>query len=351
MALVIIAAVFPPGCGTADDKTVCQPGTDGCPCIDGTDCVAGLSCVNDACAEASDVSAMIDQIASAVERDRLLRYVYDLTAIGTRYYTTAGNDEARDWIRAQLESFGYTVELQTFPARSTTGDNLIAVKQGRGKTEQYIIIGAHYDSTSESPTIRAPGASDNAAGVAVLVEAARILSSYDNEYTIKFIFFDAEEIGFVGGAHYANEAYANDDQIRFVFNIDGVGGQKDFEGQHIVCEEDQDRMSSGNNPDNTTASRALNAELIETMQLYGSVPTRVDFAHSSDYEEFEHLGYVIVGLYEEDGQGAPNYHRSTDTLEEMNPDFFYEVARGAIVFLAKQSGVTSQPRVTASIGH
>ncbi|MBT3222705.1 MAG: M20/M25/M40 family metallo-hydrolase, partial [Proteobacteria bacterium] len=182
-----------------------------------------------------EADPMVDKIWAKVDQARLLQYVEDISAFDTRYYTTVGNDNAKEWIQTQLESFGYTIDTHTFKFKTTTGENVIATKEGN--LSEQIIVAAHYDTIAwVDPEVLAPGANDNGSGVAILLEAARILSRYDTEHTIKFIFFDIEEQGWIGSTHYAEEAYAN--PIHFVYNIDTVGGQANFQGkQRIVCEE------------------------------------------------------------------------------------------------------------------
>ena len=87
-------------------------------------------------------------------------------------------------------------------------------------------------------------------------------------------------------------------------------------------------------PANTAASKELNKELVSAVNLYSSLEPKVDYAFSSDYEEFEHLGYVIIGLYEDKGQNSPHYHQSTDLMSNMNFDYFFEVTKSAIAFTA-----------------
>jgi acetylornithine deacetylase/succinyl-diaminopimelate desuccinylase-like protein len=65
-----------------------------------------------------------------------------------------------------------------------------------GQSESIIIVGAHYDSVLN------PGASDNASGTALLLESAYRLLTHDNYHTIVYVFFGAEEIGFLGANFY-----------------------------------------------------------------------------------------------------------------------------------------------------
>ena len=85
-----------------------------------------------------------------------------------------------------------------------------------GKRPDTIVIGAHYDSAN----LNAPGAVDNASGVGVLLELARILSQEPHEETYQLIFFGAEEYGLVGSQYYTTQADLS--AVRWMFNFDMV---------------------------------------------------------------------------------------------------------------------------------
>jgi aminopeptidase YwaD len=282
----------------------------------------------------------IQTIVDLVSKDSLKSHIEKLTTYQSRYVTNLGKDSARNWIKSKLESYGYTVTLQKFStSQQTDGYNIIVNTSNFDTTKSHIILDAHYDSReSSSPHNVAPGASDNGSGVSILIETARIFKDLDFSRQIRYVFFDAEEIGLEGSKYYAQNAKTNNHKIDFVFNIDMVGGQIAYESTHgskqkIVCEEDQDKMGNVNTS-NTAESKELNKELVSAVNLYSNIEPKVDYAFSSDYEEFEHQGFVIIGLYEDKGQNSPHYHQSTDLISNMNFDFFHEVSKSAIAFLA-----------------
>lgn len=86
-----------------------------------------------------------------------------------------------------------------------------------GTRPETIVVGAHYDTASFS----SPGAVDNASGVGVLLELARVLSKEPHEETYQFIFFGAEENGLVGSKFYTSQADLSD--VRWMLNVDMVG--------------------------------------------------------------------------------------------------------------------------------
>ena len=84
-----------------------------------------------------------------------------------------------------------------------------------GQSEQVIVVGAHYDS------VFYPGASDNASGVALLLESSQRLLNIDNYYTIEYVFFGAEEIGLIGAYYYVNSLTpAKHNNLLFMINAD-----------------------------------------------------------------------------------------------------------------------------------
>ena len=117
-------------------------------------------------------------------------YLKDIAAIGGRYSFTAKEAEARRYVTSALEQCGYTVSTQPFTVRNRQSANVMAVKPGTNAAE--IIIGAHYDSVDASHG-GADGVDDNGSGVAVLLELAARIRATTTPYTVKFIFFGAEE--------------------------------------------------------------------------------------------------------------------------------------------------------------
>ena len=149
--------------------------------------------------------------------------------IGVRVVGTSQEEATADYIIEQFEDMGYEVEIQpfSFERRGQTyeSENIIATKPG--KFDQTVIVGAHYDSVSERTCDDgniSTGAGDNASGVAVMLEAAEVLSNYKTKGTIKFIAFGAEEMGLRGSRYYASQM--SDENIAntvTMIDLDSVG--------------------------------------------------------------------------------------------------------------------------------
>lgn len=132
----------------------------------------------------------------------------DLTAIGSRVAGSDGETKAAQYIAAAFKAIGYAPETQPFTAtagtQSVSSANVVAVKTGTSSQE--IIVGAHYDSTD------GPGTDDNASGVAVMLEVAKLVLGAKTPYTIRFIAFGAEESGLLGSSAYLNQMSQDDFQ-------------------------------------------------------------------------------------------------------------------------------------------
>ena len=118
----------------------------------------------------------------------------------SRVFGSNWNRQTADYIADKLRSYGLeNVHFEDFTFSGRNGRNVVG-EIGSG-TQVIIVAGGHRDSVSTSP-----GAVDNAAGTATVIEAARVLASCKDsikQYKIRFVLFDAEEYGLVGSKAYA----------------------------------------------------------------------------------------------------------------------------------------------------
>ncbi|MDD5423640.1 MAG: M20/M25/M40 family metallo-hydrolase [Candidatus Omnitrophica bacterium] len=145
-------------------------------------------------------------------------------------------ERAADYIKKEFVKYGYDPEEQSYHMekrgfRDKPYRNIIAVKEGSGGKDKIIIVCAHYDTYRE-----APGADDNASGVAAVLELARRLRGIDLDKTVKFIAFTNEEVDILfddpdtGSYRYAKEARAAHEDIKAVLCIDMIGYYSDKPG-------------------------------------------------------------------------------------------------------------------------
>jgi acetylornithine deacetylase/succinyl-diaminopimelate desuccinylase-like protein len=144
--------------------------------------------------------------------------------IGERHIKKAeALHRAADYISDQLASMGYKVENQEYRVKGVTSANLEARLPGCNQEEKTIVIGAHYDTAKNCP-----GANDNATGIAVLLEIARILKTTKPHHNFRFAAFTNEAPPFfgtehMGSWHYAHEASQNGDKIEVAIILESLG--------------------------------------------------------------------------------------------------------------------------------
>lgn len=122
-------------------------------------------------------------------------------------------------IKAEMESYGLDVTLEPVEYDDNIYTNIVGTMPGSLFPDQEYIVGAHYDSVDN------PGADDNASGVALVLEAARVLTAYESDLTIRFIAFDREEQGMWGSYAYV-DAHGTDGILGMI-SADMVAWNKD----------------------------------------------------------------------------------------------------------------------------
>lgn len=129
-------------------------------------------------------------------------YLTELSDMGGRVTGTEKETAAGDWIQKTLEDMGYTVTVEPFDydveGVKGSSENIIAVKEG--SSDKTVILGTHYDSAEVGD-----GVDDNGSGVAVVLEAAKVLKDAETPQTIQFIFFGAEEVGLCGSDYHVKQ--------------------------------------------------------------------------------------------------------------------------------------------------
>ncbi|MCC6397493.1 MAG: M20/M25/M40 family metallo-hydrolase [Bacteroidetes bacterium] len=320
------------------------------------------------CATLQAQTASVARILDSVSQDNLSAHIQELQRAGGHYSRVAltpGNDSAVAYIyNAFREIPGLTtVMLDTFyiagataPYNTRPQRNIVATLAGRSDATKQILLGAHMDcSASRNPggtwqsqwaTVRAPGADDNATGVAVILEVARLLGSSAfnilNAYTVTFVAFGAEEsvppyagkISHPGSKHYAAAARTRGDQILAMMSIDMIGYNAQHDYTNIVS---------------NAASQDIGATITAANSTYGIglLTNDAPFASAtfSDHAEFWANDYPAICLIENNAPwdshtyyaASPVYHTSADSFSTLNMRLVRKVAQavlGAVVALA-----------------
>ena len=262
-----------------------------------------------------------------VSRGNLEREVKELaTRWPTRHTLSKHHPAIVAHLMARFQSLGYTPKRHAYSHQGKPLSNVLAEKAGGSGGA--ILLCAHFDSRQENlgaPEAPAPGADDNATGVAVLFEMARLLKNVPLRHPLRFALFSGEEQDLWGSTAYASECKARGEKLTFVFNLDEVGYPD--KAKSLFLDRDEGGLKANN---------AASAKLITRLQVLAKtvvkVPTKIDPVEASDYVPFEQQGYVVVGLYEGEYR-YPHYHKSTDTPDKVDFGYVTDMAKLTLAFL------------------
>ena len=311
----------------------------------------------------------IMRMKDSVSVQNITNHINNLSFAGgyqSRVTFTPGNDSAAVYIKNEFDKIpGLIAYLDTFyvpgaaaPYNVKPQFNVIAEIPGKINPEKQFIVGAHYDCSASRMgtqvwqqqwyTIKAPGADDNATGVASIIEMARLLCDtsigFVNNHTIKLIAYAAEEYNptyeghHLGSIKHAGDAKLNNDQIVGMISVDMVGYNDNYSYTAIVSD---------------AASTFIGQKMIESRSRF-NIPVITNnppfpYANYSDHQSYLDEGYNAVLLIENappwnDGiyyTANSYYHKSSDTAATVNMELTARVAQLALVTTASFAAVLS----------
>jgi hypothetical protein len=265
---------------------------------------------------------IIAEMIATVSDSSMYQCIADLQSFGTRYTFDPNRDTVARWVQQSFLSAGLTDVVMDTLTPGLDLVNVVATIHGISDTE--IVVGAHYDCYSPNLNI-APGADDNASGMAAVVEIARVLSTfgYTPESTIRFVGFAAEEQGVWGSNAYAEKAYAKKTNIRAMLNFDMIGyrdiaqGDMDFWLVWYLGAEAESLAAM-----TTTITRQYTT--LNPILYTGS-------RNRSDSFSFAAAGYPAVFWLGCDSYLF--YHTPYDSLQYLDVDYAAEITRSALALL------------------
>ena len=161
------------------------------------------------------------RILEMVDQNRLRDTILHLQAMGNRT-TWEKQWEAAWWLAEQFNREGLETAIDEYEFLGQRWPNVIAEIPGNGANQEVVVLIAHLDSIAYDSPNQAPGADDNASGVAVLLEVARMLKTVNPEKTLRFCIFSNEERGQAGSKAYVSSLKGKE-KIKAVINLDVLG--------------------------------------------------------------------------------------------------------------------------------
>jgi uncharacterized repeat protein (TIGR01451 family) len=292
-------------------------------------------------AQAQDHDPLVQGLVEAVSQTELYTTILHLQdddglpgwdARGSRYYRSAKLPQERDYIYQRMQALGLDVRYHTFTLDGHPQANIEGTLGGWGPGEDVVlIVSAHYDSTSGDPLNVAPGADDNASGTAAVLEAARLLSRYRFQHSLRFVAFAGEELGLWGSRYYASDAYVQGTDIAGVINLDMVGWDSD--GDRVM------EIHAGTRAN----SQALGEAFLQAGSAYG-VAWAPEVMYSgatfrSDHASFWSYDYPAILAIEDFQDYNPHYHTITDTLEYLDLSYAAGFVGATVAAVAELAGM------------
>lgn len=272
------------------------------------------------------IFAMIGQ----VNVDTLEAFVQQLQDYGTRNAYKPGGVLAQNWILDKFNSYGLAAELDDFyMPGGPASDNVIATLTGTTFPDEYVILGAHYDSYTGGNS--EPGADDNATGTAGILEAARILSQYRFDRTIIFATWSGEEYGLYGSEAWASAAAANGMNILGYFNIDMAGYLQEGDLIHT------DIIAPSSANELKQFYKDVCAIYLPGFQVNDGTLSGGD----SDHTSFNENGYQGIFPFEDSENYSPYIHTANDLIGPSVNNFeqnktFVQAIIASVVTMAEE---------------
>lgn len=271
---------------------------------------------------------------------------YLSTNFSNRYYTTSGGSGASDGLKARWENIVSGVSWANVTQVSHAGygqKSVLVTLTGSEKPQDIVVIGGHLDSTigSTSENSIAPGADDDASGIATLTEVMRVFveDGIQPKRTVKFYAYAAEEVGLRGSGDIADAHAANGDNVVGVMQLDMTNYPGSVEDIVMMT-------------DYTNAQQ--NAYIASILDAY--LPT-INYGYDtcgygcSDHASWTSAGFPASMPFESRmSQYNPRIHTSSDTLENMDTTGskalkFAQMALAYVVELSNDTAVVQQPDI------
>ena len=290
-----------------------------------------------------DNQATVERWLPQVQEQRLYDTINHLSSYRNRYYASSYGKTSAEWIRTHWQSLAagrsdVSTELFTACSNCATQPSVILTIQGWDLPNEVVVLGAHLDSinanTRTDPNQIAPGADDDASGIATLTETLRIALSegWRPRRTVKFMGYAAEEVGLRGSNAIAQSFLASGVNVVAVLQVD-------MTNYKAGAVSDMRLISDYSNADLKNFFITLFDTYLAPMGL-----TRSSVACGyacSDHASWTNAGYPAAMMFEAGGPNGsyPYIHTTSDTLATMGESAQNSVkfTQFALAYLAETS--------------
>ena len=298
----------------------------------------------------TDLSEILNQISA----DSVYATVQDLQNFGSRLAVQNennpdGNRDVADYIIQRLERYGVTTELDSFAVGNTVAYGLWidqwfynvkgVLPADNPIDDSIVLVGAHMDAISFNNgnyyvTAQVPGADDNASGVAVMLELARICHANKIQFSrnIHFMAYDAEEFGLWGSEADAYKRSKAGDKIALMMNNDMVSNPPDGDWRLLLRWYD-------NAVDVLMRASSICEQYTDLLPV--TLPDSENMLRATRSDSYSYYEYGFRATYASEYTYPSTYHTAYDVTDSCNYAYLAEVARYNMAMLATYAGSVS----------
>lgn len=293
---------------------------------------------------------VIRNLYSEVNVDRIKQHVHDIEGLRHGWENYDSLEEKAIIIESFFRSLKIDVKSQDVLFHKRLYRNIIATMEGTDKEMDWLLVGAHYDAAWGSY-----GADDNASGVAVLLETARILSRQKLRRTVQFVAFTLEEpqpytLHFlIGSDYFAREARKKKIRYKAVIILESVGYTDKTEGSQMIPSFVRIPVPQKGTFLGVIANRKSHSLMNAFYHIAHDFVPDLDIVtykvplsgriipetRFSDHASFWNQGYPAIMLTDTAMFRNPYYHTPHDRFETLDFSFITNVTKAVMSGLVK----------------
>jgi leucyl aminopeptidase len=284
----------------------------------------------------------VQNLIGQIDQTRLIQVIEQLSRYQDRRHRSNTGAQASLAIRDLWQSWAGSradVKVAQISHTWTPQKSVVLTMTGSEKPDEVIVLGGHLDSTSN--VLKAPGADDNASGIASLSEVVRVLleNNYRPKRTLQFMAYAAEEVGLVGSGEIAQRHRADNVDVLGALQLD-MTNYKGSSNDIYIYEDYTDSMQND-------FLRRLIATYQPDLQIGAS---RCGYG-CSDHASWNRYGYAASFPFEARfDQANPSIHTANDTLEKSGGNATH-AAKFSRLALSYAIELGSGTRVVSSVAN
>jgi leucyl aminopeptidase len=288
-----------------------------------------------------DETVSIDAVSARqaeVSATNIISGMTQLQNLNSRYALGAGAATATTTVEQMFNSAaagwssGFTTTKISHSGATAAQQTVVSSLTGGDDNNTIIVIGSHLDSINPSNQASAPGADDNASGVAILAETMRVLSAAGTGFKrrVEWHAYAAEELGLIGSGALAQSYAAQGKKVSAMLQVDMASWATDSGNStiHVVTS------------DTTTILRRSLKDLLTTYLGGDFTELPLPGSGTSDHRSWSRAGFPAVFPFENPRAYNPNMHSSNDTVANANATgLAVRIAKLIVAFVSHHAGV------------